>query len=50
MAAAAGAGIAAAAGAAPPAETAPPASEARQLVENCDAHKFETLVTDEVDG
>lgn len=31
-------------------ESAPPASDVRQLVENCDAHKFETVVTDEVDG
>jgi hypothetical protein len=51
IAAASAAGIAAAAGAAPPAKDSPqPAGEARQLVENCDAHKFETVVTDEVDG
>ena len=31
-------------------ESAPPASDVRQLVENCDAHKFETVVPDEVDG
>jgi hypothetical protein len=50
IAAAAGAAIAAAATAAPAQDKAPPASEARQLVENCDAHKFETVVADEVDG
>lgn len=48
--AAASAAIAAAASAAPADDTAPPASEGRQLVENCDAHKFETVVSDEVDG
>jgi hypothetical protein len=50
MVGAAAVGLAAAAGAAPPKDKAPPASEARQLVENCDAHKFETVVTDVVDG
>jgi len=49
IAAAAGAGLAAVGAAAAPARDSPP-SEARQLVENCDAHKFETVVTDEVDG
>jgi hypothetical protein len=34
---------------APPAADAPNA-EARKLVQNCDAHKFETVVHDEVDG
>lgn len=50
IAAAAGAGLAAAAVAAPAKDASPPAGKARQLVENCDAHKFETVVTDEVDG
>lgn len=43
-------GAAMAASAALAQDSAAPASEARQLVENCDAHKFETVVTDEVDG
>lgn len=50
IAAAFGLGLATAATAAPQANTAAPSAEARKLVQNCDAHKFETVVKDEVDG
>ncbi|HEY7005083.1 MAG TPA: hypothetical protein VH392_01230, partial [Sphingomicrobium sp.] len=43
--------VAAAAIAAPTPKKAPaPDAAARKLVQNCDAHKFETVVHDEVDG
>ena len=36
--------------AAPPPSAGAPSAEARKLMESCDAHKFETVVNDEVDG